>query len=864
MQYLYDGWRTIVVAAIACAKHPNLEEYMRATGTLILITALATSLLAEQNTYDGGVLVDNGDQEYTEGGTWINAEGDYYHRGVNWSGGRKTTISKSWAQWKPTLPATDTYRVYLWHTHSGAWGNVTIEIKHASGTQTIKRNTGHGPSGWQNLGDYPFAQGNAGYVKITLDSAANSGLNLYADGAKWLPVSKIDTSKFPPYPRPDGSYPTIDKKGGGNILISGQPRLLLYGETLEDGVSEVEDVPYYNDLFNEWQWQGLNTLGAILEWRSYEQVKDFYRYAMIDALIDCAKARNMHLIIVWFGSWRNLSSGYIPGYIAGQPSTYLQTKTASGSNTGKISPFANACAVRDGQALYNLLERAKTRDPNHQVLVGIQVQNEMPSDEDFSAQATAHLSEQVPQNLLTYLKSMDTPTYNAAAGLGQWTWNAYHGNGSKTSGTWNDVFGAANGRKAMCIYYMGVYSDTVINIMRRSWNIPTYCNTWCDQSPCDHNYMDIFHAGVPGMDGMGPDLLGSCSNYSYVYKWKRSWNSLVIPEACNIESRFTAIADGALLSGLYADAEQMGCRGGPTGKVIINMMPAICAHRYNGNMLAFNAGGQQNYQNLAVNATVTVSGRGGVSEITGPGVGANGCILKMGPDEYCITSTKTDVSLQYAAGGAIGVAWAEQGQFSNGTWVKRQNATVVNNGTSLQFSFPTTNGVYGQVRFKLKSQTALAAGFTMAPISGTAPLSVAFNGSSSAAGTGSIASYAWDFGDSQTATGSTVTHVYQAPGTYTVRLTVKDVSGNTDWREEYIDVGQLPVKVRFLNSRFSVAVPNSQACKLTIFDARGRIIRRADMQPSGVMDIQSLPKGLYIAKVTGNTKASLSKIMIAH
>ncbi|MCU1478501.1 MAG: hypothetical protein JWQ64_3194 [Subtercola sp.] len=58
-------------------------------------------------------------------------------------------------------------------------------------------------------------------------------------------------------------------------------------------------------------------------------------------------------------------------------------------------------------------------------------------------------------------------------------------------------------------------------------------------------------------------------------------------------------------------------------------------------------------------------------------------------------------------------------------------------------------------------------------------LSVAFNGSASADSDGSIAGYAWNFGDGGTATTVSPTHVYAAAGTYTVTLTVTDNQGAT-------------------------------------------------------------------------------------
>ena len=54
---------------------------------------------------------------------------------------------------------------------------------------------------------------------------------------------------------------------------------------------------------------------------------------------------------------------------------------------------------------------------------------------------------------------------------------------------------------------------------------------------------------------------------------------------------------------------------------------------------------------------------------------------------------------------------------------------------------------------------------------------VSVNGSASSDPDGTIAAYAWDFGDSTTGTGATATHTYAAAGTYTVTLTVTDNKG---------------------------------------------------------------------------------------
>lgn len=68
---------------------------------------------------------------------------------------------------------------------------------------------------------------------------------------------------------------------------------------------------------------------------------------------------------------------------------------------------------------------------------------------------------------------------------------------------------------------------------------------------------------------------------------------------------------------------------------------------------------------------------------------------------------------------------------------------------------------------------------TATPASGTAPLSVAFDGRTSTDADGTIASYAWTFGDGGTATGSTATHLFQAAASYVTTLKVTDNQGAT-------------------------------------------------------------------------------------
>ena len=75
------------------------------------------------------------------------------------------------------------------------------------------------------------------------------------------------------------------------------------------------------------------------------------------------------------------------------------------------------------------------------------------------------------------------------------------------------------------------------------------------------------------------------------------------------------------------------------------------------------------------------------------------------------------------------------------------------------------------------SNQSPTASFTATPTSGQVPLNVAFDASASSDPDGSIASYAWNFGDNTTGTGASISHSYTSAGTFTVTLTVTDNLG---------------------------------------------------------------------------------------
>lgn len=107
------------------------------------------------------------------------------------------------------------------------------------------------------------------------------------------------------------------------------------------------------------------------------------------------------------------------------------------------------------------------------------------------------------------------------------------------------------------------------------------------------------------------------------------------------------------------------------------------------------------------------------------------------------------------------------------------------------------------------------------PTFGDAPLTVSFNGTGSADQDGTIAAYDWSYGDGSTnGTGSTASHIYNTPGTYTATLTVTDNHGLKNSITQAISVTQstadLNTKTRKTTLKRNLLSKGRSQCVATI------------------------------------------------
>jgi PKD repeat protein len=136
----------------------------------------------------------------------------------------------------------------------------------------------------------------------------------------------------------------------------------------------------------------------------------------------------------------------------------------------------------------------------------------------------------------------------------------------------------------------------------------------------------------------------------------------------------------------------------------------------------------------------------------------------------------------------------------NNDWSTTRTATLpdalVLNGASNTLEFdnpsnPPNTLLWGVRQVSVAGNTNIPpnAVATGNPTSGTAPLAVQFNGSGSTDSDGTIASYAWTFGDGGTSSAVNPQHTYNTVGSYNAQLIVTDNQGAKDTAFVQIQVG---------------------------------------------------------------------------
>lgn len=330
--------------------------------------------------------------------------------------------------------------------------------------------------------------------------------------------------------------PHLEKRGDvTQLIVQGEPYLVLASELRNSSASSLD---YMEPLWKNLKEGGMNTVLAVVSWEQVEPVEGQFDFSVVDGLVRAARANDLKLALLWFGSWKNGMSSYHPVWVKKDQARFPSAQTKDGRLLPILSTLGDATAAADGKAYAAMMKHIKEIDAAEQTVIMIQMENEVGLHgytRDYSPAANAAFAGPVPAELMNWLVAHKD-------GLLPETMEAWEKGGCRTSGTWEEVFGKGDrADEIFMAWNYASYMNKVSAAGKAEYDLPTFVNAWIvqptDLHPGDYpsggpqaQNHDIWRAAAPAIDILTPDIyLPDFPNILRMYS--RSGNPVFIPES---------------------------------------------------------------------------------------------------------------------------------------------------------------------------------------------------------------------------------------------------------------------------------------------------------------------------------------------
>ena len=330
--------------------------------------------------------------------------------------------------------------------------------------------------------------------------------------------------------------PHLEKRGDvTQLIVEGKPYLALAMELTNSAASSREYMkPYWPQL----KESGVNTVLAVVSWEMIEPEEGKFDFKVVDELIKDARANDLKLALLWFGSWKNGYTSYTPKWVKKDTGRFPLALTKDGKQLSIMTTLSQTSWEADAKAYGELMKHIAQVDREEQTVVMMQVNNEVGLHgytRDYHPEAVKAFNGPVPQALIDYLvknKEQLLPETRAA----------WEKQGCKTAGTWEEVFGKGDYTDEMFMAWnYGHYMNAIAQAGKDVHPIPTFVNAWIVQPEDKHpgNYPaggpqaqnhDIWRAAAPAIDILSPDIY--LPDYpTIIQKYARAGNPVFVPES---------------------------------------------------------------------------------------------------------------------------------------------------------------------------------------------------------------------------------------------------------------------------------------------------------------------------------------------
>lgn len=328
--------------------------------------------------------------------------------------------------------------------------------------------------------------------------------------------------------------PHLQKQGTATqLIVEGKPFLMLGGEL---GNSSASNTDYMKPMWTKLQQMHLNTVLAPVYWELLEPQEGKFDFTLVDELIKDARQHQIKLVLLWFGSWKNSMSCYVPAWVKTDTKRFPRIYDKKGKAHEILNPFDKNNLAADISAFSALMRHVRDVDQRQQTILMIQVENEigmLPEARDHSPQANTAFAQPVPKTLIEHLQTNKATLAPAV----RTTWQA---NGLKSSGSWEDLFGKSLATDELFIaWHFAQFANRVTEAGKAIYPLPMFVNAALNRpnvKPGDYpsggplpHLIDVWKAGAPAVDFLSPDFYNPDFKY-WNDLYTRKDNPLFIPE----------------------------------------------------------------------------------------------------------------------------------------------------------------------------------------------------------------------------------------------------------------------------------------------------------------------------------------------
>lgn len=325
--------------------------------------------------------------------------------------------------------------------------------------------------------------------------------------------------------------PHLEKRGDvTQLIVQGKPWLALSAE-LKNSSSSSRD--YMASVWPLLKHKGLNTVIGSVSWEQIEPEEGLFDFRCVDELIEDARANGFKLILIWFASWKNGITSYVPAWVQKDTQRFPLAQTPEGRNLPILSTLSPASAEADARAFAALMGHIRAVDAAEQTVIMMQVENEVGlhgCPRDHHPLADEAFAGPVPEALLQYLSGQELLPETREA----WT--------GATSGTWAEVFTPLErAEECFMAWNYASYMERVAAAGKAGYDIPMYVNAWIvqpeDTRPGDYpsggpqaQCHDFWRAAAPHIDLLSPDIY--LDDYPGILRmYSRLGNPVFVPES---------------------------------------------------------------------------------------------------------------------------------------------------------------------------------------------------------------------------------------------------------------------------------------------------------------------------------------------